>query len=45
MLPYTLVLTLVWVLLLVGWVLLGIPLGPDGPLMLDVAATVRPTSP
>lgn len=32
MVPYTLMLTLAWVALLVGWMLLGLPLGPDGPL-------------
>jgi aminobenzoyl-glutamate transport protein len=35
MLPYTVILTVLWTLLLVGWVLLGIPLGPDGPLLLE----------
>ncbi|MBM4398255.1 MAG: AbgT family transporter, partial [Deltaproteobacteria bacterium] len=34
MLPYTVLLTVLWTLLLVAWVLLGIPLGPDGPLVL-----------
>jgi aminobenzoyl-glutamate transport protein len=32
MLPYTIFLTILWILLLVGWMLLGLPLGPDGPL-------------
>ena len=32
MLPYTLFLTIFWVLMLVGWMLIGLPLGPDGPL-------------
>jgi aminobenzoyl-glutamate transport protein len=32
MIPYTVLLTLGWVLLLVLWMILGIPLGPDGPL-------------
>jgi aminobenzoyl-glutamate transport protein len=32
MLPYTLILGILWIALLVGWMLLGIPLGPDGPL-------------
>lgn len=35
MLPYTILLTLFWTLLLVVWMLLGIPLGPDGPLFLS----------
>ena len=32
MLPYTLILGIVWIALLVVWMMLGIPLGPDGPL-------------
>lgn len=32
MLPYTLFLTIFWIIMLVGWMLLGLPLGPDGPL-------------
>jgi aminobenzoyl-glutamate transport protein len=32
MLPYTLFLSIFWTLLLVAWMLLGLPLGPDGPL-------------
>jgi len=32
MLPYTIVFTLIWSALLVTWMLLGIPLGPAGPL-------------
>lgn len=32
MLPYTIFLTIFWTVLLVVWMLLGIPLGPDGPL-------------
>ena len=34
MIPYTLVLTLVWIIILIIWMFLGIPLGPDGPIML-----------
>ncbi|MFO7827945.1 MAG: AbgT family transporter [Bacteroidales bacterium] len=34
MLPYTVVLTLGWILLLIGWMLIGLPLGPDGPLFI-----------
>lgn len=34
MLPYTFFLTIAWMLLLMGWMLLGIPTGPDGPLYL-----------
>jgi aminobenzoyl-glutamate transport protein len=45
MLPYTIMFTIVWTLLLVGWVLLGIPLGPDGPLTLDVAAAIQSPTP
>ncbi len=32
MLPYTIFLSFFWILMLVGWMLLGLPLGPDGPL-------------
>jgi aminobenzoyl-glutamate transport protein len=32
MLPYSLLFTLAWILLLVGWILLGLPLGPDAGL-------------
>jgi aminobenzoyl-glutamate transport protein len=36
MLPYTVVLTIVWIALLVIWMLTGLPLGPDGPLYIPV---------
>lgn len=32
MLPYSVLLTIGWLLLLIVWMLIGIPLGPDGPL-------------
>ena len=32
MLPYSIVFGIVWILLLIAWMLLGIPVGPDGPL-------------
>jgi aminobenzoyl-glutamate transport protein len=32
MLPYSIVFGLVWTLLLIAWMLLGLPVGPDGPL-------------
>jgi len=32
MLPYTIIMGIAWIILLVIWMLLGIPLGPDGPL-------------
>lgn len=32
MLPYSIILTIGWLLLLIVWMLIGIPLGPDGPL-------------
>lgn len=35
MLPYSVVLALAWIGLLVVWMLLGIPLGPDGPIFLQ----------
>ena len=34
MLPYTFFLTIFWTLLLIVWMLLGLPLGPGGPLYL-----------
>lgn len=34
MLPYTVVLTIFWTLLMVLWVYMGIPLGPDGPIFI-----------
>jgi aminobenzoyl-glutamate transport protein len=34
MLPYSIVFTVAWTLLLVLWFILGLPLGPDGPLHL-----------
>jgi aminobenzoyl-glutamate transport protein len=34
MIPYTVLLTLFWSGLLIIWILLGLPLGPDGPLYL-----------
>ena len=33
MLPYALVLLCVWAVLLVGWIVLDLPLGPNGPLV------------
>jgi aminobenzoyl-glutamate transport protein len=41
MLPYTAVLTVFWTLLLVGWMLTGLPLGPAGPLYLEMLPTAR----
>ncbi len=35
MLPYTIFLTIFWTLLMVAWVYLGIPLGPDGPIYIQ----------
>lgn len=35
MIPYTVILTLAWTLLLVIWMLTGLPLGPDGPIFLQ----------
>ncbi len=34
MIPYTVVLTIVWIAALMAWVWLGIPLGPDGPIFI-----------
>jgi len=36
MLPYTVFLTIGWILLLVIWMLTGLPLGPDGPLYINM---------
>lgn len=33
MLPYTLVFSIIWILLLIAWMLLGWPVGPDAPLV------------
>lgn len=35
MIPYTVMLTLFWIGLLVIWMLFGIPLGPDGPIFMN----------
>lgn len=35
MIPYTLIFLVCWVILLVGWMLLGIPVGFDGPLYIQ----------
>ena len=35
MLPYTIILGIAWIALLVLWMFLGIPLGPDGPIFLN----------
>jgi aminobenzoyl-glutamate transport protein len=34
MIPYTVVFLFFWTILLIIWMLLGLPLGPDGPLYL-----------
>jgi aminobenzoyl-glutamate transport protein len=36
MLPYAMVFSVVWIILLVGWLLLGIPLGPGGNLTFNL---------
>jgi len=35
MLPYTLFLTIVWIAVLMLWMWLGIPMGPDGPIYIN----------
>lgn len=35
MIPYTVMLTVGWIALLVAWMLIGIPLGPDGPIFIQ----------
>ena len=34
MLPYSVVFLIVWTLLLIGWIALGLPMGPNAPLFL-----------
>ena len=41
MLPYSVVFGVLWTLLMVGWMLLGLPVGPDGPLHYGAAAAGR----
>ncbi len=36
MLPYSVIFTLFWTVLLMAWMLLGLPLGPGGPLYMEV---------
>lgn len=36
MIPYTVILSILWIAILVIWMLLGLPLGPDGPLYLGI---------
>jgi aminobenzoyl-glutamate transport protein len=36
MMPYTVMLTLGWIILLIIWMLIGLPLGPDGPLYIPM---------
>ena len=38
MLPYTFVFSIVWTIMLLVWMALGLPLGPDGELWYDVVA-------
>jgi aminobenzoyl-glutamate transport protein len=40
MIPYSLSFLLVWIILLVGWLLLGIPLGPDSGIHYTLPATL-----
>lgn len=35
MIPYTILFTVLWILLLIVWMLLGFPIGPDGPIHLQ----------
>lgn len=35
MLPYTIIFSIVWIAALIVWMLLGLPLGPDGPLYFE----------
>ncbi len=36
MLPFTIVFGVAWIILLAAWMLLGLPVGPDGPLHYSV---------
>lgn len=45
MLPYTIVFTVGWMVLLVAWLLLGLPLGPGAGLHLDVPSAGMAPSP
>ena len=35
MIPYTVVMAVIWIAALMGWIWLGIPLGPDGPIYIN----------
>jgi len=35
MMPYTILFMVLWIILLIAWMLLGIPVGPDGPLYIN----------
>lgn len=35
MLPYTIIFSTIWIIILIIWMLLGLPLGPDGPLYFE----------
>lgn len=35
MLPYTMIFLVAWSILLIAWILLGIPVGPEAPMMLE----------
>lgn len=41
MIPYALAFAVAWTLLLAGWVMLGLPLGPEGPLTYVAGAGLR----
>jgi aminobenzoyl-glutamate transport protein len=34
MLPYSIAFTIGWIVLLIGWIMLRLPMGPDAPLFL-----------
>lgn len=38
MIPYTIVFLIAWLILLIAWILLGLPIGPGAPLFYEIAA-------
>ena len=45
MLPYSIALYIVWTAFLIGWILLGWPLGPGAPLFYEVCPSMLPETP
>jgi aminobenzoyl-glutamate transport protein len=36
MLPYTVIFSIVWIIMLVIWMIFGLPIGPDAPLSYEM---------